>query len=318
MQPAIETKNLTKQFGKAVAVNSLNLSIRQGEIFGFLGPNGAGKSPTIRMLCGILEPTSGEGFIGGFSINREPEKVKEIIGYMSQSFGLYHDLTVEENLKFYARLYIADSRRCAESIEKAIDLVQLGRYRKTLAANLSGGWRQRLALACSVVHSPQIIFLDEPTAGIDPVSRRVLWDFLYELSHGGTTLFVTTHYMEEAERCNRLAFIWQGNLVACSTPEGIKKEYIEQQILNLRCSPIDKAYKLLKGSSAVRDVNFYGDELHIVVDNAGKAVPALRCILEDAAIEIILLEQIQASIEDVFVSLAQEKKNGAPDQSSAA
>lgn len=311
---AIETVNLTKRFGKAIAVNNLTLSIRKGEIFGFLGPNGAGKSTTIRMLCGILEPSSGEGWVGGYSLAREPEKIKEIIGYMSQSFGLYQDLTVEENLKFYARLYISDRKICNQNIEKAIELVQIGHYRKTLAANLSGGWRQRLALACAIVHEPQIIFLDEPTAGIDPVSRRVLWDFLYELSHAGTTLFVTTHYMEEAERCNRIGFIWQGNLVACSTPDGIKKSYTDRHILNLKCTPIDKAYSLLKHDARlVHDVNFYGDELHIVVDDAQFAMPALQQALADAGIKIILLEQIQPSIEDVFVALAQEKRDGSPD-----
>jgi len=311
---AIQTVNLTKKFGRLVAVNNLNLSIRRGEIFGFLGPNGAGKSTTIRMLCGILDPTSGEGSIGGYNLSREPEKIKEVIGYMSQSFGLYQDLTVEENLKFYARLYIADRRTCSRNIEKAIELVQLDRYRKTLAANLSGGWRQRLALACSIVHEPQIIFLDEPTAGIDPVSRRVLWDFLYELSHAGTTLFVTTHYMEEAERCNRIGFIWQGNLVACSTPDGIKKSYTSRHILNLKCSPIDTAYTLLKHDAAlVRDVNFYGDELHIVVDDAQTAISGLRQALGGAGITVHLLEQIAPSIEDVFVALAQESKDGTPD-----
>ena len=175
-----------------------SLEIQEGEIFGFLGPNGAGKSTTIRMLCGILEPTSGDGQVGGFDINRESEQIKKIIGYMSQSFGLYQDLTVEENLKFYSRLYIADRKTALQHIEAVVELLQLDPYRKHLAANLSGGWRQRLALACSVVHRPQLIFLDEPTAGIDPVSRRILWDFLYELAHGGTTLFITTHYMEEA------------------------------------------------------------------------------------------------------------------------
>jgi len=311
---AIETTNLTKRYGKITAVNDLNLSIRQGEIFGFLGPNGAGKSTTIRMLCGLLEPTSGEGAIGGFSINREPEKVKEQIGYMSQSFGLYQDLTVEENLRFYGRLYISDRKTCLENIEQAIGLVQLQDYRKTLASRLSGGWRQRLALACSVVHKPLIIFLDEPTAGIDPVSRRMLWDFLYELSHAGTTLFVTTHYMEEAERCNRIGFIWQGNLVACSTPEGMKKDYITQQLLNLKCTPIDKAYKLLKGSDALINVNFYGDELHLSVANAEQAMPVLARLLAQEDIQVTLLEEIQPSIEDVFVSLAEEKNNASQNQ----
>lgn len=312
---AIQTTNLCKRYGKFTAVNNLNLSITQGEIFGFLGPNGAGKSTTIRMLCGLLEPTSGEGSISGYDIIKEPEKVKEHIGYMSQSFGLYHDLTVEENLRFYGRLYIADGKTCTENIEQAIELVQLQGYRKTLASRLSGGWRQRLALACSVVHKPQIIFLDEPTAGIDPVSRRILWDFLYELSHAGTTLFVTTHYMEEAERCNRIGFIWQGNLVACSTPEGLKKDYITQQLLNLKCTPIDKAYKLLKKSDAIIDVNFYGDELHVSVENAQQVMPVLERLLAQEGIHVNLLEEIQPSIEDVFVSLAQEKNNDSKNQS---
>ena len=232
--PAISTTNLTKKFDRVTAVNNLNLAIEKGEIFGFLGTNGAGKSTTIRMLCGILEPTSGEGQVGGFDINKEPEQIKKIIGYMSQSFGLYQDLTVEENLKFYSRLYIPDRKLAAQRIEEAVALLQLDPYRKRLAAKLSGGWRQRLALACSVVHRPQIIFLDEPTAGIDPVSRRILWDFLYELAHDeGTTLFITTHYMEEAERCNQIGFIWRGDLVACDTPDGIKQSLVNEEILNL-------------------------------------------------------------------------------------
>jgi ABC-2 type transport system ATP-binding protein len=314
MQPAIVTKNLTKKFGRVVAVNSLNLSIDQGEIFGFLGPNGAGKSTTIRMLCGILEPPSGGGSVGGFDINTEPEKIKEIIGYMSQSFGLYQDLTVEENLKFYTRLYISDRKTCIKNIESAMELLQLGQYRKTLAENLSGGWRQRLALACSIVHNPRIIFLDEPTAGIDPVSRRVLWDFLYELAHKGTTLFVTTHYMEEAERCNRIGFIWEGNLVACSTPDSIKKGFVKEHILSLKCSEINRAYKILKITENVKDANLYGDEIHITVDSSQKMIPILKETFLNSKIDITELKQIQPSIEDVFVTLSKEEKDGSKDQ----
>ncbi len=304
MQLAIETNNLTKKFGHTVAVNNLNLEIEQGEIFGFLGPNGAGKSTTIRMLCGILEPTSGKGTVGGFDINSESEKVKEIIGYMSQNFGLYQDLTVNENLNFYARLYIADRKTCNKKIEAAIELLELGHYRKHLAANLSGGWRQRLALACAVVHDPQIIFLDEPTAGIDPVSRRVLWDFLYELAHDGTTLFVTTHYMEEAERCNRIGFIWQGDLVACSTPMGIKEGFLKDHIISLKCSDINQAYKILKSTGRVKDVNLYGDAIHIVVEDAAAITPYLQQQLAAADIEVVELKRINPSIEDVFVALS--------------
>jgi ABC-2 type transport system ATP-binding protein len=308
--PAIETQDLTRKFDRIVAVNKINLSIEQGQIFGFLGPNGAGKSTTIRMLCGLLEPTSGDGRVGGFDIIKEPEKVKEIIGYMSQSFGLYKDLTVDENLKFFSRLYIPDRKAASKNIEFVIDLLELGTYRKTLAANLSGGWRQRLALACAVVHRPQILFLDEPTAGIDPVSRRTLWDYLYELSHDGTTLFVTTHYMEEAERCNQIGFIWQGNLVACNTPEGVKNSLIDEQILSLRCSEMNRAYKFLKTLEIVKDVNLYGDEIHLVVEDTQKAIPFLQDALESSKINVEGIEHIQPSIEDVFVTLSKKSNNG--------
>jgi ABC-2 type transport system ATP-binding protein len=309
--PAISTTNLTKKFDRATAVNNLNLAIEKGEIFGFLGPNGAGKSTTIRMLCGILEPTSGEGQVGGFDINKEPEQIKKIIGYMSQSFGLYQDLTVEENLKFYSRLYIPDRKLAAQRIEEAVALLQLDPYRKRLAAKLSGGWRQRLALACSVVHRPQIIFLDEPTAGIDPVSRRILWDFLYELAHDeGTTLFITTHYMEEAERCNQIGFIWRGDLVACDTPDGIKQSLVNEEILNLKSSDLNSAYKFLRTHELVRDVNLYGDEMHLVVENAAAAMPELMKALAAARMPVNTLEKIQPSIEDVFVSLSKKGSTG--------
>ncbi|MCX5895835.1 MAG: ABC transporter ATP-binding protein [Proteobacteria bacterium] len=308
--PAISTKNLTKKFDRVTAVNNLNLSIEKGEIFGFLGPNGAGKSTTIRMLCGILEPTSGEGQVGGFDINRESEQIKKIIGYMSQSFGLYQDLTVDENLKFYSRLYIPERKLAAQRIEAVVDLLLLGPYRKRLAANLSGGWRQRLALACAVVHRPQIIFLDEPTAGIDPVSRRILWDFLYELAHGGTTLFITTHYMEEAERCNQIGFIWKGDLVACDTPEGVKKSLVDEHILSLKCSDLNHAYKFLRTHELIKDVNLYGDEIHLVVANAREAIPLLRAALGSEQLSVDSLKQIQPSIEDVFVALSKKSSNG--------
>jgi ABC-2 type transport system ATP-binding protein len=309
--PAISTTNLTKKFDRATAVNNLNLAIEKGEIFGFLGPNGAGKSTTIRMLCGILEPTSGEGQVGGFDINKEPEQIKKIIGYMSQSFGLYQDLTVEENLKFYSRLYIPDRKLAAQRIEEAVALLQLDPYRKRLAAKLSGGWRQRLALACSVVHRPQIIFLDEPTAGIDPVSRRILWDFLYELAHDeGTTLFITTHYMEEAERCNQIGFIWRGDLVACDTPDGIKQSLVNEEILNLKCADLNSAYKFLRTHELVKDVNLYGDEMHLVVENAAAAMPELMKALAAARMPVNTLEKIQPSIEDVFVSLSKKGSTG--------
>ncbi len=310
MTNAIETHHLTKKFGHTVAVHDVNLSIRTGEIFGFLGPNGAGKSTTIRMLCGILEPTSGGGRVGGCDLLREAEKLKEKIGYMSQHFGLYQDLTVEENLWFYGRLYIDDRKACRDNIAATLELLELEPYRRYLAANLSGGWRQRLALACSIVHRPEIVFLDEPTAGIDPVSRRVLWDFLYELSRQNTTLFVTTHYMEEAERCNRIGFIWQGSLVACDAPANIKDRYMEADVINLNCDDKNRAYALLKNEPQVADVNLYGDDIHITAHDAGSVIPRVESLLAEENIGVRELQQIRPSIEDVFVALSKRPGNG--------
>ncbi len=303
---AIESSNLTKKFDKVTAVNHLNLAIEEGEIFGFLGPNGAGKSTTIRMLCGILEPTSGSAMVGGYDIITEADKIKTIIGYMSQSFGLYQDLTVEENLAFFSKLYITDKKEAARQREEIIETTGLGKYLKYLAANLSGGWKQRLALACAVVHRPRILFLDEPTAGIDPVSRRIMWDFLYDLARSGMTLFVTTHYMEEAERCNKIGFIWEGNLVAYDTPQGIKDNFKVYQIIKIQCKKINEVFKLLQGHELIKDINIYGDALHLAVDSAERAMPVLNHFLQDKAIKINEMNIISPSIEDVFVALSKQ------------
>ena len=304
---AIETHGLTRRFGSVVAVDDLSLTIKRGEVFGFLGPNGSGKSTTIRMLCGILRPSEGNGKVGGYDIAGEPERIKKIIGYMSQSFGLYSDLTVEENLAFSSRIYLRSWRQAKRKREEVLERMGLGEYRKYLSAQLSGGWKQRLALACAVVHEPDILFLDEPTAGIDPVSRRVLWDILYDLSHSrGMTLFVTTHYMEEAERCNRIGFIWRGRLVACDSPENVKSRIMTDELVNLQCSDIQKAFDALSARDEIIDVNIYGDELHIVVGAASEGIPLVRRIMDEAAVEIHGLEPIEASIEDVFVSLSRK------------
>jgi ABC-2 type transport system ATP-binding protein len=303
---AIESSNLTKKFDKVTAVNNLNLAIEEGEIFGFLGPNGAGKSTTIRMLCGILEPTSGSAMVGGYDIITEADKIKTIIGYMSQSFGLYQDLTVEENLAFFSKLYITDKKEAARQREEIIETTGLVKYLKYLAANLSGGWKQRLALACAVVHRPRILFLDEPTAGIDPVSRRIMWDFLYDLARSGMTLFVTTHYMEEAERCNKIGFIWEGNLVAYDTPQGIKDNFNLYQIIKIQCKKINEVFKLLQGHELIKDINIYGDALHLAVDSAEEAMPALNHFLKEKDIKIKEMNTISPSIEDVFVALSKQ------------
>jgi len=304
---AIELDGLTKKFGDLVAVNNLSLRIKKGEIYGFLGPNGAGKSTTIRMLCGLLRPTSGSAQVGGFSITKEPEKVKQVIGYMAQHFVLYDDLTVEENLNFYAQIYIKDYKRAVRQVGETIDFFNLQPYRRVLARNLSGGLKQRLSLTCAVVHQPSILFLDEPTAGIDPVSRRVMWDMLYQLANKGITLFVTTHYMEEAERCNTIGFIWQGRLVANNTPQRIKESLIEHEILNLKASPLNQAFDILKGLPTIIDINIYGDELHVVVEDAKAATSLIKRELESKGILLEEVFQMKPTIEDVFVHLSKEE-----------
>jgi ABC-2 type transport system ATP-binding protein len=215
---------LSKRFGDFIAVDRVSLSVPKGQIFGFLGPNGAGKSTTIRMLCGILPPSSGSGSVAGFDISKEPERIKENIGYMSQRFSLYEDLTVEENIAFYGRVYRLPPARLKERTEWAISMAGLTERRTSRAGELSGGWRQRLALGCAILHEPQIVFLDEPTSGVDPLSRRKFWELIRSLAESGVTVFVTTHYMDEAEYCDRLALIYRGELVAIGTPRELKQE----------------------------------------------------------------------------------------------
>jgi ABC-2 type transport system ATP-binding protein len=301
---AIETHELTKKFDTVTAVNKLNLLIEEGEIFGFLGPNGSGKSTTIRMLCGLLEPTSGSATVGTYDVATNAESIKNIIGYMSQSFGLYKDLTVEENLMFYASLYIPNKKEAARRRAETLETIGLERYLTYPAANLSGGWRQRLALACAVVHRPRILFLDEPTAGIDPVSRRTMWDFLYDLSSGGMTLFVTTHYMEEAERCNKIGFIWEGNLVAHDTPQGVKNNFNLYSIIKIECSRINEAFRLLENQASIKDINIYGDAIHLGVESAEEAMPRFKNLLQKNGISLKAMNIIAPSIEDVFVALS--------------
>jgi len=223
-EPAVSLDRLTKRFGTFTAVDSVSLSVPKGQIFGFLGPNGAGKSTTIRMLCGILPPTSGNGTVAGFAITSQPELIKENIGYMSQRFSLYEDLTVEENIAFYAGVYRLPAAKRRERTEWVIEMAGLAERRTSLAGELSGGWRQRLALGCAILHEPPIVFLDEPTSGVDPLSRRKFWELIYSMADSGVTVFVTTHYMDEAEYCDRLAMIYRGELVAVGTPEGLKRE----------------------------------------------------------------------------------------------
>lgn len=299
----IEAVHLTKRFGNVLAVDNVSFEIARGEIFGFLGPNGAGKSTTIRMLCGILLPTSGTARIAGLDVQKENDRMKPLIGYMSQRFGLYSDLTVEENFLFYSRLYL-NARVARERIEEAISSLGFEPYRHTLTAHLSGGWRQRLALGCALVHDPQVVFLDEPTAGIDPVSRRQMWDYLYSLAEQGKTLFVTTHYMEEAERCHRIGFLWNGKLVALDSPEGIRTNFSSYEIVALRSDHLYEAFRRTRALPGIIDVNIYGEELHVAVAHADEAIPRLRVAIEQGGLSVRRLERVQPSIEDIFVSLS--------------
>jgi len=226
---AIEVYNLTKKFGDFTAVNNISFKVAKGEIFGFLGPNGAGKSTTIRMLCGIMKPTSGEGLVGGYSINSQPEQIKKIIGYMSQKFTLYQDLTVEENINFYGGIHGLPPSIMEERKEWVLKMAGLVGKENYLTRELSGGWKQRLSLGCAILHQPEILFLDEPTASVDPISRRDFWDLIYNLSEKGTTVFVTSHYMDEVERCHRIAIIYSGKIIAIGSPKELKKEFTKSE-----------------------------------------------------------------------------------------
>lgn len=299
---AIETKDLSRRFGKTLAVNQVSFALRYGEIFGFLGPNGAGKSTTIRMLCGILAPSSGTATVAGFDINRSPEEIKKSIGYVSQKFSLYTDLTVGENLKFFGKIYGLRNKALKQRIEEVLKLTGLVSYRRFLAANLSGGYKQRLALANALLHKPRILFLDEPTAGVDPLSRRYLWEILYQLAEGGVALFVTTHYMEEAERCNQIAFISGGDLLTIGPPAELKKQ-IHGKLLKIVCTPLLKASRIFHNLPEVIGLTAYGTHLHVNVEDPQRAQEVLRQAAAEHDITLLSIEPIAASLEDVFATL---------------
>lgn len=302
---AIDVQNLTRKFGPLVAVDHVSFKIRYGEIFGFLGPNGAGKSTTVRMLCGILAPTQGTAQIAHFDVSRDPEKIKGAIGYVSQRFSLYNDLTVEENLKFYGRIYHLSPSVLKKRMQEVLGLTELGVFRTRMAGELSGGWKQRLAVASAFLHEPRILFLDEPTAGLDPISRRALWEMLYRLAEKGVALFVTTHYMEEAERCNQIAFISQGKLLSIGEPNALKKE-VPGHLLEVECRPLMKASSLFQTLPQTLSITAYGINLHVNVSDLDTAVEGLHRLARDEGIEIISIKPISPSLEDVFATLAEK------------
>lgn len=304
-QIAIDVKDLTRRFGTYTAVDKVSFSLRYGEIFGFLGANGAGKSTTIRMLCGILIPTSGTATVGGFDVNTESERIKEAIGYVSQKFSLYTDLTVEENLQFYAQIYGLSGQALSKRIEEILKMTGLGAYQKREAGQLSGGWKQKLALANALVHNPKILFLDEPTAGIDPIARRGLWELLYQLADQGVALFVTTHYMEEAERCNQIAFISHGKLLKIGNPESLKQT-VSGKLLEIECNPLMKASHLFATLPGVLGITAYGTTLHLNISDENDIQKKIKDISSKEDIQISSIKPIAPSLEDVFATLTKE------------
>jgi drug efflux transport system ATP-binding protein len=300
---SVVIENLVKRFGDFVAVNGISLETLAGEIFGFLGPNGAGKSTTIRMLCGLLTPTSGCARVAGYDVSREPELVRQSIGYMSQKFSLYNDLRVIENIRLFAGLYNVPADKLQERIAWALEMANLEGQEHLITGTLPGGWKQRLALGCAVLHKPPILFLDEPTSGVDPISRRQFWDLIHQMSDEGVTVFVTTHYMEEAEYCNRLALIDRGRMVALGTPSELKQRSMKGELLLVECEPLGRAVEVLQSAPGVLDAAVFGNALHLVVQEAASAIPQLRTYLVEQGMTVHHMEQIRPSLEDVFVAL---------------
>ncbi len=300
---SVVIENLVKRFGDFVAVDQINLAVSKGEVFGFLGPNGAGKSTTIRMLCGLLKPTSGYAEVAGFDVSKKPESVRQNLGYMSQRFSLYNDLTVIENLRLFAGLYSVPAKVLKERIEWALTMADLKGQENLITGTLPGGWKQRLALGCAVLHKPPVIFLDEPTSGVDPITRRQFWDLIHAMAEVGVTIFVTTHYMEEAEYCNRLALIFRGKIVALGTPTELKRDSMNGELLLVECEPLGAAVDALQTAPGVMDAAVFGNALHLVVEDAEQAAPALRKYLAERGVAVSRIEEIRPSLEDVFVSL---------------
>jgi len=307
---SVEIQDLVKTFGDFVAVDHVSLTVGKGEIFGFLGPNGAGKSTTIRMLCGLLTPSAGRATVNGFDVARQPEEIRRTIGYMSQKFSLYDDLTVEENIDFFTGIYGVPREVRAERKRYVLEMANLAGRRDALTRTLSGGWKQRLALGCAILHDPPVLFLDEPTSGVDPIARAAFWKLIHDLAESGHTIFVSTHYMDEAEYCHRLALMYRGKVIALGTPAELKAGLTAHSLFNLDSSDPLETMRALEGLAGVHDVAVFGGGLHLTVEDARATGARVRERLEAQGIEVRKLEEIQPSMEDVFVALieAEERK----------
>ncbi len=302
MTDAVIVERLTKTFGGFTAVDRLDLTIAKGEIVGFIGPNGAGKSTTIRMLCGLLRPSAGRAVVAGFNVGDEPEAVREHIGYMSQKFSLYGDLTVRENLRFFGGLYLVPADQMEERTRTAVEMAGLNGREDALVRTLAGGWKQRLALGCAILHRPPVLFLDEPTSGVEPEARRRFWELIHRLASEGVTILVSTHYMEEAEYCNRIALINAGRLVAVGSPGDLRRHELGGVLFEIECAAAGAALMVLQQAPGMIDAAIFGDKLHVLVDTPASAA-ALRPFLARQGIDAGVPRVIPASLEDVFVQL---------------
>jgi ABC-2 type transport system ATP-binding protein len=307
----IEVENLTKKFGKFTAVNSISFQVKEGEIFGFLGANGAGKSTTIRMLCGLLQSTTGTARVGGFDINTQPEKVKESIGYMSQRFSLYEDLTVDENIRFFGKVYGLSDSELGDRREWVLGMANLRGREASITGTLSGGWKQRLALGCAVLHRPRIVFLDEPTSGVDPLMRRKFWELINELSSQGTTILVTTHYLEEAEYCNDIILINAGRIIAGGSPKELKERHITVPILEVQCPQVIEALAILEQQPWAVETSVFGVSIHVSVSDERAAKRDIPKVLSAKGLRLDSLERITPSLEDVFIFLLDQESGRA-------
>jgi ABC-2 type transport system ATP-binding protein len=308
---SVWARDLVKKFGDFVAVDHVTLEVERGEIFGFLGPNGAGKSTTIRILCGLITPTSGLALVNGINVAEDPEQVRRNLGYMSQKFSLYDDLTVEQNIDFFSGLYGVPRERRQERKDYALEMARLTERRSALTGSLSGGWKQRLALGCAILHDPPILFLDEPTSGVDPIVRGVFWDLIRGLAKTGHTVLVSTHYMDEAEYCNRLALMHRGRVIALGAPSELRQRPSAHSLLRLDSSQPLETMRALEDLPGVVDVAVFGGGLHVTVDDPEETAGRIRAKLAAAAIEVRRIEKILPSLEDVFVSMIEGEERRA-------
>jgi len=309
---SVSVEQLTKRFGDFTAVDAITFSARRGEIFGFLGPNGAGKSTTIRILCGLLAPTSGRASVAGLDVATQPEEIRQRIGYMSQKFSLYNDLRVKENLEFFGGLYSVPPSEMPGRMAWAVRMAGLEGRERSLTGSLPVGWKQRLALGCAVLHRPPIVFLDEPTSGVDPVSRRQFWELIQEMAREGITVFVTTHYMDEAEYCNRLVLIDRGRIVAMGTPTELKSRSMKGELLLVECEPLGPALAALRALPGVAEAGIFGRAMHaLVADSRAAAVPVRNALLAKG-LDVRRVEPIRPSLEDVFVALTVARRPEGP------